>query len=62
MKFAKSAPGTSSGMRTVEVALPGRHGREVAWRSLRVLQGYAQREDALRDLGVSEDALEPIAP
>ena len=23
---------------------------------------YARREDALRDLGVSEDALEPIAP
>jgi hypothetical protein len=23
---------------------------------------YAHREDALRDLGVSEDALEPIAP
>jgi hypothetical protein len=25
-------------------------------------KGYAHREDALRDLGVSEDALEPIAP
>jgi hypothetical protein len=23
---------------------------------------YARREDALRDLGVSEDALEPITP
>ena len=25
-------------------------------------EGYAHREDALRDLGVSEDVLEPIAP
>jgi ketosteroid isomerase-like protein len=25
-------------------------------------KGYADREDALRDLGVSEDELEPIAP
>jgi hypothetical protein len=25
-------------------------------------KGYAHREDALRDLGVSEEALEPIAP
>ena len=25
-------------------------------------KGYAHREDALRDLGVSEDAIEPIAP
>jgi hypothetical protein len=25
-------------------------------------KAYAHREDALRDLGVSEDALEPIAP
>jgi ketosteroid isomerase-like protein len=25
-------------------------------------KAYVQREDALRDLGVSEDALEPIAP
>ena len=25
-------------------------------------KGYAHREDALRDLGVPEDALEPIAP
>jgi ketosteroid isomerase-like protein len=25
-------------------------------------QGYAHRDDALRDLGVSEDALKPIAP
>jgi hypothetical protein len=25
-------------------------------------KGYTDREDALRDLGVSEDALEPITP
>jgi hypothetical protein len=25
-------------------------------------KAYVHREDALRDLGVSEDALEPIAP
>lgn len=25
-------------------------------------KAYAHREDALRELGVSEDALEPIAP
>jgi hypothetical protein len=25
-------------------------------------KAYVRREDALRDLGLSEDALEPIAP
>jgi ketosteroid isomerase-like protein len=51
----------------------GRHsGAEVAmpmaavfgWRDglLFFMRGYAHREDALSDLGVSEDALEPIAP
>jgi ketosteroid isomerase-like protein len=51
----------------------GRHsGVEVAmlvalvarWREglLVYLHGYANREDALRELGVSEDELEPIAP
>jgi hypothetical protein len=25
-------------------------------------KGYVHREDALKDLGVAEDALEPIAP
>jgi hypothetical protein len=25
-------------------------------------KGYAQREDALRDLGVSENALDPVDP
>jgi ketosteroid isomerase-like protein len=34
------------------------------WRAGRMvyLKGYARREEALRDLGVSEDELEPIAP
>jgi ketosteroid isomerase-like protein len=51
----------------------GRHsGVEVAmrvasvarWREGRMvyLKGYARREEALRDLGVSEDELDPIAP
>jgi ketosteroid isomerase-like protein len=51
----------------------GRHsGAEVAmpvasaarWRDGRMvyLKGYAHREDALRDLGVSEDELEPVEP
>jgi ketosteroid isomerase-like protein len=45
-----------------EVALPAaiitrtRAGRIV------YIKGYAHREDALRELGVSEDGLEPIAP
>jgi ketosteroid isomerase-like protein len=52
---------------------PGRHsGAEVAmptalvarWRNglLVYAKAYADREHALRDLGVSEDELEPIAP
>jgi hypothetical protein len=34
------------------------------WRSGLIIsfKGYAHREDAFRDLGVSEGALEPIAP
>jgi len=34
------------------------------WRDGRIVyfKGYVQREDALRDLGVSEEALQPIAP
>jgi ketosteroid isomerase-like protein len=34
------------------------------WRAGRMvyLKGYARREEALRELGVSEDELEPIAP
>jgi ketosteroid isomerase-like protein len=36
----------------------------VRWRDglMVYFKGYAQREDALRDLGVSEAELEPIAP
>ena len=35
-----------------------------AWREGLMVYGkaYVDREDALRDLGLSEDALEPIAP
>jgi len=51
----------------------GRHsGAEVAMQAAQVarwrdglcvyFKAYVHREDALRDLGVSEDALEPIAP
>jgi ketosteroid isomerase-like protein len=46
----------------VEVAAPyaavlrWREGRFVYWKA------YAHKEDALRDLGVTEDVLEPIAP
>jgi ketosteroid isomerase-like protein len=45
-----------------EVAVPG--AQVCRWRDgLGVYaKQYAHREDALRDLGVSEDALEPIAP
>ena len=45
-----------------EVAMPGAQvGR---WRDglLVYAKAYPRREDALSDLGVSEDALEPIAP
>ena len=45
-----------------EVAISGAH--VCTWRDgLGVFaKQYAHREDALRDLGVTEDALEPIAP
>jgi ketosteroid isomerase-like protein len=45
-----------------EVAMPA--AMVTRWRdgSLIYIRGYAQRDDALRDLGVSEDVLEPIAP
>jgi ketosteroid isomerase-like protein len=45
-----------------EVALPATH--VVRWRNgLAVyFKAYVHREDALKDLAVSEDALEPIAP
>jgi ketosteroid isomerase-like protein len=46
----------------VEVAMPV--ASVARWRAGRMvyLKGYARREEALRDLGVSEDELEPIAP
>lgn len=45
-----------------EVALPG--AAVTRWRAGQCVyfKAYAQREEALRDLGVSENALEPIAP
>lgn len=45
-----------------EVALPG--AAVTRWRDRQCIQfkAYADREKALRDLGTSEDALEPIAP
>ena len=46
------------------VEVEGRYAQVVGWRDgLAVyLKAYAHREDALSDLGVSEDALEPIDP
>ena len=46
----------------VEVTMPQAH--VARWRDglIVYLKAYAHREDALNDLGVSEDALEPIAP
>jgi ketosteroid isomerase-like protein len=40
------------------------HAQVVRWRDGLVvyIKGYAHREEALRDLGVSEDELEPIDP
>ena len=45
-----------------QVAMPG--AAVGTWRDGRIvhLQGYAHRADALSDLGVTEDELEPIAP
>jgi ketosteroid isomerase-like protein len=50
------------GQSGVEVAMPVAH--LVRWREglIVYMKSYAHREDALSDLGVSEDALEPIAP
>jgi ketosteroid isomerase-like protein len=46
----------------VEVAMP--NAAVVTWREGLVVyfRAYTSREDALRDLGVSEDELEPIEP
>jgi len=45
-----------------DVAMPAAH--VCRWRDGLIVyfKGYAHKEDALRDLGVSEDALEPITP
>jgi ketosteroid isomerase-like protein len=53
------ARGSRSG---AEVAMPTSHA--IRWRDGLVIsfRGYANRDDALRDLGVSEDALVPIEP
>jgi ketosteroid isomerase-like protein len=57
--FVMHGRGRQSG---AEVAMP----YAVTWKSrdgrCTYLKAYAHREDALKDLGVSEDALEPIAP
>jgi ketosteroid isomerase-like protein len=46
----------------VDVALPG--AQVARWRDGRLvyIKGYTNREDALLELGISEDALEPSAP
>jgi hypothetical protein len=46
----------------VDVAMP--NAAVARWRDglMVYIKGYAHREDALRDLGVSEDELEPIDP
>jgi ketosteroid isomerase-like protein len=46
----------------VEVGLPAAMVVKADRDRLVYFKGYWHREDALRDLGVSEDALEPIAP
>jgi ketosteroid isomerase-like protein len=45
-----------------EVTMP--YAAVTRWRDglMVYIKGYAHREEALRDLGVSEDELEPIAP
>jgi ketosteroid isomerase-like protein len=45
-----------------DVVMP--YAQVMRWRDARCVwfKAYAHREDALGDLGVSEDALEPIAP
>jgi ketosteroid isomerase-like protein len=45
-----------------QVAMPAAH--LCRWHDgcIVYFKGYSQREDALRDLGISEDALKPIAP
>jgi hypothetical protein len=45
-----------------EVALPAAQVAKWQDGTLRYIKGYAHREDALNDLGVSEDSLNPITP
>jgi ketosteroid isomerase-like protein len=46
----------------VQVAIPAAIVTRVREGLIVYFKGYAHREDALSELGVSEDALEPIAP
>jgi ketosteroid isomerase-like protein len=46
----------------VDVPMPNAQVARLRDGSIVYLKVYMHREDALRDLGVSEDALEPIAP
>jgi len=46
----------------VEVDLPAAMVMKMRGARILYFKGYAHREDALADLGVSEDALQPIAP
>jgi hypothetical protein len=57
--YAIHGRGQQSG---AEVAMPG--AQVCSWREDLMVYGkaYIHREDALTDLGVSEDALEPIVP
>ena len=59
MFYAVHGRGRQSG---AEVAMPG--AQVCRWRECVMVYGkaYFHRDDALRDLGISEDALEPIAP
>ena len=59
MYYSIHALGQQSG---ADVAMPG--AQVCRWRDGLMVYGkaYVRREDALRDLGVSEDQLDPIAP
>jgi hypothetical protein len=57
--YVASGRGRQSG-----VEITGAFAQLVKWRNGLIVysKGYANREDALSDLGVCEDELEPIAP
>jgi ketosteroid isomerase-like protein len=59
MFYAVHGRGQHSG---AEVAMPGAQVSRWSDGLLVYAKAYVHREDALRDLGVSRDALEPIAP